>query len=471
MKIVYHLLSATLWVMLIFSTSCSEEFLEQEPEQSLSIDNAVEDIISLNAALNGIYSNLQDANIYGWDLPLIPDLRGDNAYISRQNAGRFIEFGDFTINEQNGRAAAEWTDMYEVVVNASNVINRVPETEFLASEQAEADQLHGEAYALRGLTYWNLLRMFAKPYSADGGASLGVPFNNEGTTGEIISPSRETVAAGYEQVISDLQSGINLMTENPDGRLGKAAAQTLLAKVYLYQENWNDAERLATEAINAEGYSLYQDSAAWFGSWGNNFGSEDMFALVNLPVDNLGVNSIGGIVDQNGYGDVLGTDDLYNAYSETDYRRSAMVFGDRIDGETGVWFFLPKYPSGELGEDYIKIVRLSDAYLIRAEARAELGNEEGARDDLNAVASARDAEYEDSTATGNDLILAILDERRKEFALEGDRVFDLMRRQLTWTNFGTFENRQISWDNDKLINPIPRVEIDVNPNITQNPGY
>jgi hypothetical protein len=452
-------------------TACSDEFLEQQPEQQLSIDNAVEDIISLNAAVNGLYSQMQDDNSYGWDLPLIPDLRGDNVYISRQNAGRFIEYGDFTINEENGRAADQWTDMYRLIVNASNIITRVPSVEFTSSEQEEADQLLGEAFALRGLTYWNLLRMFATPYSADGGASLGVPFNNEGTTGEIISPARETVATGYTQVIADLQSGIDLMTTNPEGHLGLAAAQTLLAKVYLYQENWAEAERLATAAINTEGFSLYSDSAAWFGSWGPNFGSEDLFALVYLPVDANGVNSISGIMDQNGYGDALGTDDLYNAYSETDYRRSAMVFGDRVDGESGVWFLHPKYPTGELGEDYVKIVRLSDAYLIRAEARAELGDEEGARSDLNVVASRRDSEYEDATASGDDLIAAILEERRKEFAFEGDRVFDLMRRQLSWTNFGTFEDRQISWDNDKLINPIPRVEIDVNENITQNPGY
>ncbi len=458
-------------MLLVLFAACSDEFLEQTPEQALSIDNAVEDIISLNAAVNGLYSSLQDANIYGWDLPLIPDLRGDNAYISRQNAGRFIEFGDFTINEQNGRAEDEWTDMYATIVNASNIINRVPDTEFLASEQDEVDQLLGETFAIRGLTYWNLLRMFAPPYTADGGASLGIPFNNAGTNGEIISPARETVAAGYQQVISDLRAGIDLMDENNDGRLGKAAAQTLLAKVYLYQEDWANAAALATEAINTEGFSLYADSTSWFDSWGNNFGSEDLFALVNLPVDGLGVNSISGIVDQEGYGDVLGTDDLYNAYSPTDYRRSALVFGDRIDGESGVWFLLPKYPSGELGEDYIKIVRLSDAYLIRAEARASSGDEDGAREDLNAVASRRDSEYEDSEASGEDLINAILNERRKEFVLEGDRVFDLMRRKRTWTNFGTFENRIISWDNPKLINPIPRVEIDVNENITQNEGY
>ncbi len=456
---------------LCLMTACSDSFLDQTPEQSLSVDSAVEDLVSLNASVNGIYSNMQDANIYGWDLPLIPDLRGDNVYISRQNAGRFINFDDYTLDDQNGRVADEWLDHYEVVVNASNIINGVPNVMFLSSEQAEADQLLGEAYGIRALTYWNLLRMFAPAYAINGGASLGIPFNNGGTNGEIISPARESVSAGYAQVASDLQAAIGLMTEANDGRFSKEAAQAILAKVYLYQENWQGAKDQADAVINSGRFSLYQDSTAWFGSWGANFGSEDILTLVNLPVDNLGVNSISGIMDQNGYGDVLATDDLYDTYSATDYRRAAMIPGNRIDGEMDVFFPLPKYPSGELGEDYIKIMRLSDVYLIRAEAKAELNDEPGARADLDAVASLRDPAYTPSAATGGDLITAILNERRKELAFEGDRVYDLTRRQLSWTKFRTFENIDASFSNPQLINPIPRGEMDNNPNIEQNPGY
>lgn len=451
--------------------ACSDSFLDQVPEQSISVDGAVADLVSLNASVNGLYSNLQDENIYGWDLPLIPDLRGDNVYISRQNAGRFLQVDEYALNDQDGRVAGEWLDMYEVVVNASNVINGVPNVTFLASEQAEADQLLGEAYTLRALTYWNLVRMFAPAYAIDNGASLGVAFNNAGTDGEIITPPRETVAATYTQIVSDLQAAIPLMTENTNGRLSKEAAQAILAKVYLYQENWQGALDQANAVINSNKFSLYADSTSWFNSWGPNFGSEDIFALVNLPVDNLGVNSIGGIMDQNGYGDVLGTQDLYDAYSPTDYRRGAMVPGNRVDGESDVYFLHPKYPKGELGEDYIKIVRLSDVYLIRAEAKAELNDTDGAQADLDAVASKRDPAYVPSTASGAALITEILNERRKELAFEGDRVYDLTRRQLSWTKFRTFDNIDATFSNPQVINPIPRGEIDNNPNMVQNPGY
>ncbi|WP_116105282.1 RagB/SusD family nutrient uptake outer membrane protein [Lewinella sp. IMCC34191] len=461
----------TLGMGLFCFSACSDEFLEQTPQQSLSIDNAVEDLNSLNAAVNGLYSRMQGANIYGWDLPLIPDLRADNAYISSKNAGRFLGFDEYGLTDGNGRVASEWSSHYAVVVNASNIITRVPETTFLSSEQDEANQLLGEAYAIRGLNYWNLLRLFAPPYSSDGGASAGVPFNNEGTTGEIVTPARESVAAGYAQVTADLEAAIGLMTEDTDGRFSVNGARALLAKVKLYEEDWTEAEAMATSVIESGDYTLYASADEWFGSWGSVFGSEDIFALSFSPTDNSGTNSIGGIIDQDGYGDVLATEDLFEAYSETDYRRQFLIRGDRADGEKDALFPEGKYPEGETGEDYVKILRLSDIYLIRAEARAELDDESGAIADLTAVAAKRDAAFSGDDLSGDDLIDAILDERRKELAFEGDRVFDLMRRQRSWTKYRTFETEEVSWNNPQLINPIPRAELDNNPNITQNDDY
>ena len=464
-------IKATLITLSIAVFSCGEDFLELEPQQSLSISSAVEDLNSLNAATLGLYSNYQDANIYGWDFPLIPDLRADNVFISSKNAGRFLGFDEYNLTDQSGRVQDEWLDNYEVIVNASNIINRVPDVEFNSSEQAEADSRLGEAYAIRALTYWNLVKMFGRPYTDDNGASLGVPFNNEGTDGNIVAPSRETVATVYNQVISDLQQAINLMSLEENGRISKEGAQAILAKVYLYQNDWSNAESLANQVIQSGKYTLYPDGDTWTASWGANFGTEDIFTLVNLPTDNLGVNSVGGIYDQDGYGDILGTEDLFNVYSETDVRRDIMIRGDRADGEKGTLFPEGKYPNGETGQDYIKIFRLADLYLIRAEARAELGNEEDARADLDAVAQRVDPNYTASTASGADLIDAIILERRKELAFEGDRVFDLMRRQMTWTKFRTFDEETISWDNPLLINPIPRAEIDTNPSMVQNSGY
>ncbi len=458
-------------LFLIGLASCSKSFLELEPQQSLSISSAIVDLNSLNAATLGLYNNLQDANIYGWDLPLIPDLRADNVFISSKNAGRFLGFDQYNTTEQSGRVASEWLDMYELIVNSSNVINRGPDASFLSSEKEEADNRIGEAYALRGITYWNLVKMFSKPFTADNGASPGIAFNNEGTTGDVITPGRETVGAVYQQIISDLNAAIGLLSLTDDGRISKEAAQAFLAKVYLYMEDWGNAESMATSVINSGKHSLYADGTAWMDSWGANIGSEDLFVVINIPTDNLGVNSIGGIYDQDGYGDILATDDLYDIYSETDMRRNVMIRGDRLDGEANTLFPEGKYPNGETGDDYIKVMRLADVYLIRAEARAEQGKEAEAIADLAAVASRVDPEYVTSTASGQDLIDEIILERRKELAFEGDRVFDLTRRKMSWTKYRTDETETVNWDNDQVINPIPIAELDNNPNMTQNPGY
>jgi len=467
-----RILKSCLFLGLLGLFSCGEDFLEIEPQQSLSISSAVTDLNSLNAAVLGVYNNLvTDENSYRWDLTLIPDLRADNVYISSKNAGRYLGFDQYNLIAQSGRAEGQWVEGYQTIVNASNVINNVGEADILSSEQEEADNRIGEMHAVRALSYWNLVRNFARPFSADGGASPGVPFNNEGTTGEIITPSRETVATVYQQIVSDLETAIDLMTLTRDGRFSKEGAQALLAKVYLYMEEWSMAESMATEVINSGRFSLYPDTSAWLASWGANIGSEDIFTLINTPTDNGGVNSVGGIYDQDGYGDILATEDLYNIYTDTDGRRDIMTRGDRLDGERDALFAEGKYPNGETGQDYYKILRLADVYLIRAEARAEQGNEDGARADLDAVASRVDPSYTPSAATGDDLIDAIILERRKEFAFEGDRLYDLTRRQRSWTKFRTFEEFTVNWDDDQVYNPIPQAEIDVNPNINQNPGY
>ncbi len=457
---------------LLLASGCGEDFLQTEPQQSISIDGAVVDLTSLNASVNGLYNNLQDDNLYNWDMMIIPAVMSDNVYISSKNSGRYLQQDEYRTTPENGDYAGIWFDIYQHVVNASNVINNFPEAEFLDSELAEADHRLGEAYAHRALGYWLGVKVFARPYNftADG-SHLGIPIVNGGTTGEIIEPGRNTVDEVYDAIISDFTTAIPLLSLEEDGRFTQEAAQALLAKVYLFKEDWTNAEAMASEVINSGKYTLY-DETNWLDSWSQDFASESLLEVINLPVDNPGVNSIGGIYDQNGYGDALATEDLYNIYSETDVRRAAMTRGDRLDAERGALFVTAKFPKGELGEDNIKVIRLSEVYLIRAEARAELGDEPGARDDLNAVALRVDPSASPITASGEALIDAIILERRKELAFEGARFWDLVRRNMTWTKFRTLDIQfEVNWDRTETVAPIPQIELDVNPQMVQNEGY
>jgi hypothetical protein len=133
---------------------------------------------------------------------------------------------------------------------------------------------------------------------------------------------------------------------------------------------------------------------------------------------------------------------------------------------------MEKYPDNN-GFDNVKVIRLAELYLIRAEARAELGtNISGAQQDLDQVAQRALSSAPNNNDTGQDLKDAIFLERRLELCFEGHRLWDLMRKkQDIVRNQCTSLTCLIPYGSDSVILPIPQIETDVNPNIEQNPGY
>ena len=171
-----------------------------------------------------------------------------------------------------------------------------------------------------------------------------------------------------------------------------------------------------------------------------------------------------------GYGDVIPTTDLMSLYSATDLRQNWFY----VDGD---YTYTSKYPGiegGKAGVDNIPVTRLSEAYLNAAEANYELGNEDLARTQLDAIRQRADASAPASTETAGPLREKILLERRKELAYEGHRFWDLKRRGLNIERVDlTVPNATatvVAGSND-FAYPIPQIEIEVNSNIVPNPGY
>ena len=173
---------------------------------------------------------------------------------------------------------------------------------------------------------------------------------------------------------------------------------------------------------------------------------------------------------QSGYYDMLPTTDLDDVLADisdptTDVRASMW--------DTSVPVAL-KYlgPENSAGVDNTHILRLSEIYLIRAEARVQQGNAAGARSDLNTIRSHRGAP--DTSASDAGLLSAILDERRIELAFEGHRLFDLTRnaQDLVRSDCSLPNgNCMVPFPDHRFIHPIPQAEIDVNANMIQNEGY
>lgn len=453
-------------------SGCSKEFLDLNNPQALPLEGTIVDAKTLSAASTGAYIPFRDINYYNRTFTLLPDLMSDNVFISRSNSGRYLAMDNFTVTVTDGYVSGAWNAMFRVINNANLAIaggeKLIPNTEI--------NQYIGEMYAIRALAHFDAVRLFAQPYNFTNDAShLGIPVITAPST-QIIFPKRETVKTVYDQIINDFNKALSLLSvHNNPGKMTPAAVNALLSKVYLYKEDWEQAEVFATNAINSN-HNLIS-TANYVASWTDKFTTESIFEIANTPTSNAASDGIGYFYEQAGYGDGLATGDLYNLYSSTDIRRNFIQVGVRRATFENPAYFIKKYPKGNSQrDDNLKVIRLSEVYLIRAEARAELGKTNNAKttlaqQDLNTIVKRADPAATDITLSGNDLIERILVERRKELAFEGHRLFDLNRRKKNVNNIRSDETLEHTYPNNRFIMPIPFAEMNTNSNMVQNPGW
>lgn len=449
------------------ASSCSKEFLDRVPYDAVPFDQAIETEADLDAAVNGIYSAMRDAGIYGRSLPIMNDIMADNVYIFEVNSNRYIPFNTYAIFENNGDVAGIWAVGYNSILRANQAINCD------LTESAIVDQLRGEALAARACVYFDLVRTFGRPYSAANINLPGVPLIL--TYDPALKPERNTIGEVYTQIVADLNAAISLMTIEKNSQYFSVwGAKGLLAKVYQYMGDWENAKLNALDVINNGGYALV-DSTNFLGYWsdpGATVKSETLFELSLDIAQSNGNNSLAAFYDDDVYGDAMCDSNFYNSYTNGDVRKLLMYTAVR-NGQDVVW--VNKFPNSTNGSDYddMKIIRLAEIYLIAAEAYYNLGDEANAKIYLNTIAQIREPSFAGYTSSGTTLLDDITNERRKELAFEGNRFFDLNRLGLTITRGLQFppDALIIPADDHRRILPIPLAEINANPNISQNPGY
>ncbi len=456
-------------ILLAVLSSCKKDFVELVPPTSLTPAQALATEADLRVALFGAYAGLRNVDFYGRSLPIIGDIMADNAYQSTLNTNRYTFFNDYSdskgVTATDGNVNGIWAAGYNVILRANNIINST------IAGNANVNQYKGEAYAIRALCYFNLVRTFAKPYADDPNA-LGVPivtvYNPD------LKPSRNKIAEVYALIVSDLNNAYSLMTKYTNSSMfSKYAAKALQAKVYLNMGDKTNAKTAALDVINNGGFSPV--SAAAHGSyWANSVIRTDkvetLFEVSSDAVANLSFDALSYLYSQAGnYGDILCSSDLYDLYDAVDVRKALYPAGVR-NGLNAV--FVNKYPviNGDLSDT--KVLRLSEVYLIAAEASLP-ANEADARTYLNFITSRRGVAP--VLSTGTQLFEDVITERRKELAFEGDRFFDMQRlkRDIVRSTNYPASSRTIPYTVFRRIQPIPQVEIDANPNIKpqQNTGY
>jgi hypothetical protein len=455
--------------MIGFVLSCSESFLELTPQQSVSDLEALENLEDLNSSITGVYDEISGSNYYGRYMLMIPDVMADDVKQNSQ-ANRIVPYAEHIVEKSDPDAASLWTGMYRAINATNNIINS--DVAVAATAVADKDHIIGEAYALRAQIYFDMVRMFAQHYTYTSDAShLGVPLilNFD----PINKPERNTVKAVYDQIISDMTMAISLMKSNSrsgnSNTLSSASTKALLSRVYLYKEDWSNAETLATEVLGS-GFSLVPNDN-YFSLWTTDNSSESIFEISMTEADNVGGNGIAGLYSRNGYGDYLPSNDVVSLYDPADTRLSTFKEDSSLAGEFAP-FRVDKYPDFN-GFDNVKVIRLAEIYLIRAEARAEIGtNIQGAQQDLDMVHQRALPSAPNTSVTGEALKEAIFLERRLELCFEGQRLWDLMRNKMDVVRIQcTAAICLIPYASDTVLLPIPQVETDANSNITQNPGY
>ena len=451
----------------IFLSACAD--LALDPHQNVSDDAYFEKIGDFRAAVVGGYNNLSAASYYGRSLHLMSDIMGEDV---KQNgsANRYQEFADFEGLNPSGHNYEEalWAQGFETINQMNMMINS--EFEPPSGVQAEFNQLLGEAHALRGLAYFDMVKMFAQHYTFTSDASHpGVPLVLEHDVTSL--PSRSTVAQIYGQVISDFTAALGLMTMDRAGSamITDEAVQALLSRVYLYMEDFANARAMADAVINSGKYSLLTGSA-YVSQFVDGHASEAIFEIENHDTDNRGSDCLGCMYTATGYGDYLPARDLLDLIDPADIRWGMFKVDPLL---TGIYAAhrVDKWPT-RTQTDNVPVIRLSEVYLNRAEANARSGGDVAAQADLNLIRQRGLATAAPVTLTGQALLDEILIERRIELGYEGHRIHDIMRHKLSVTRVDvTGDVSQINYPCNFCILPIPFAEGDANENITQNAGY
>ncbi len=473
-KLLYTLSLSTL---LLSVTGC-EEALNTEPKQSISSDVALQDITGVRSLLISVYDRLQGADYYGARFMLGPDALADNATVTNAQSNRYLTW---TINNF-GVHFNIWANNY----GAINEVNYILATDLSKiTTTTEANQLRGESLFLRALLYFDLARVYGyEPGREVNGFNLSVVLRTEpvSTASQADFRPRSTNREVYDLIESDLKEAIGLLTGTNRLRVTQAAAHALLSRVYLYQSKWAEAEASATAAIGTTPATLINSSAvasnyrAAFTSAPN---PESVFELAfNAQTETLGFNESlnsltlrqgGPVAGSGGWGDVIPTPDLLSQYLPEDSRFENFI-SDTKQGQTAL--FSRKYV-GAIGPftDNVPLIRLSELYLIRAEARVRQGKVAEGLSDLNTIRARRfPAAFNSAVSTTDaaEAISAIFAERRLELFFEGHRFFDLKR---TGQDIRKGATGPIQYTDVRVLAPIPQAQVELNKLLVQNPGY
>jgi len=498
-----------LLAILFTSISCQRDFLDIKPRGQLTSENYFETEEHAIWATNAVYQHLRSFDVHVLFFMGMTDMASDDAYKGSE-PGDGVALNDlinYTFDSNHPAFQAVWSGYYRGIYRANLAIANIPEIDMNPDLRA---RLVAENKFIRAYLYFNLVRWFGD-----------LPLILKPLNPDEYQQSRIPEAQVYEQIYQDLKDAIEALPIRSSygadniGRASKGAAQGLLAKAYLTNGDWANAELYARAVVNSGQYTLWPRYNEIFLPQGEH-NSESLFEVGSMAVlSSAGVtnpgssqyNQVQGVrgIPNLGWGFNQPSDELVTSYEPGDPRRAATIMspGDVLpDGSTIIQdnpnmvnerynrkAWVPAHVGfQENGPGNIRILRYSDVLLILAEALNEQGNSGEALTYVNMVRTrARGTNnfiIRDLTETNMAALRPLIwRERRSELGMEHHRWFDLKRTDQLRVVMDQLQNLNLPNGQKKFPGlrfdpmthyrfPIPQIEIDLSGGrLSQNPGY
>ncbi len=451
---------------LVSVNSSCKKYVDIDPPRSFLNEALVfTDDKTANSAVVGLYANLNSytSSFINTDGNFYPSFSADDLmpYTSSTASDEFTE-NELTIG--NGNISGFWSELYSSIFHANSIIEGLNESSTLTP--AKATQLMGEAKFLRAFFYFYLVNYFGD-----------VPLITNTNFIENTSLPRTSADIVYDTIINDL---LVAQTSLPDEyitgmertRVNKGAANALLARVYLYRGVWDKAEAAATAVINDPKYSLPDPSEVFLKTSGEAIWQMQAVNTVTGAINSWeGYSIVPDLTNPNSTPGYLLYSDFPASFEANDKRAASWINTYQpLNGGPEVYYpYKYKVRVGSPVTEYSTVMRAAEQYLIRAEARAQQNNLDGATADVDSIRSRADIPFLSSGLSKEQLLLAIENERRLELFTEwGHRWFDLRR---TGRALAVLGPKKPGLTEKDLYYPIPLDARLTNTNLTQNNGY
>jgi len=476
-------------MLALVSFSCKKT-LDVQPTNQVDASTSIKTPADAQIMINGIIRSMSSSDYYGRNFILYGDAKGGDMTIPSQGRGNDALY-TFNHSASSGSYSGFWSQIYFSLLQVNNLLQNIGQLE--TGGATGYGSYKGQALTLRAIMYFDLVRLYGKTYDLDKNA-FGIP-NITTPLNSSAQPLRSTVNENYTQILSDLKAAAPLLGKTKsNGFVNYYGNLAMQARVYLYMKDYANALKAAEEIITSNVYTLYSN-AAWVDSWKLQYGSESIFEIGVYPLEgDLGANSIGAYHRKKGDGGstILGwfiaSDYFLNRLKEdaADVRWGVMNTDEISTTANPRKGALYKYSGSILlagdGKSTstavnLKVIRLSEIYLIAAEAALPTDATKAATY-LNAIR--KRAPNLASATAATVTVDMILDERSKELYGEGQRFFDMIRlnKSITFNDeiIGiSVATRPKTIDRTfyKTLLPISQTEINANPGMQaqQNPQY